>query len=103
MIAWHRQAITHHDPIGRVRAAKRAVDPKGVLNRRARATSGRVRRKLNVGDDFRAIIMKLLTTTIGSFPKPPYVAIRDWFQSDYKVDYDARYFLNRDVETGLTP
>ena len=45
--------------------------------------------------------MTLLTTTIGSFPKPPYVTIRDWFQSGYKVDYDARYFLNREVETGL--
>ena len=46
--------------------------------------------------------MGLSTTTIGSFPKLDYVEVRDWFQTGYKVDYDARYFKDRSIETSLT-
>ena len=44
----------------------------------------------------------LVTTTIGSFPKPDYVNVRDWFQQRYIPTYDALYFLNRDLETKFT-
>ncbi len=43
----------------------------------------------------------LQTTTIGSFPKPDYVSVRDWFQDRYTPTYDANYFLSREVETKL--
>ncbi len=42
---------------------------------------------------------KILTTTIGSFPKPDYVPVRDWFQKQYATTFDAFYFDNRDLET----
>ncbi len=42
---------------------------------------------------------KILTTTIGSFPKPDYVPVRDWFQKQYATTFDAFYFHNRDLET----
>ena len=41
----------------------------------------------------------ILTTTIGSFPKPDYVPVRDWFQSQYAKSFDALYFESRDLET----
>ena len=41
----------------------------------------------------------ILTTTIGSFPKPDYVPVRDWFQMPYSVTFDAFYFDNRNLET----
>ncbi len=41
----------------------------------------------------------ILTTTIGSFPKPDYVPVRDWFQKRYATTFDAFYFDNRDLET----
>jgi 5-methyltetrahydropteroyltriglutamate--homocysteine methyltransferase len=41
----------------------------------------------------------ILTTTIGSFPKPGYVPVRDWFQSQYAKSFDAFYFESRDLET----
>jgi 5-methyltetrahydropteroyltriglutamate--homocysteine methyltransferase len=41
----------------------------------------------------------VLTTTIGSFPKPDYVPVRDWFQVPYSVTFDAYYFDNRNLET----
>ncbi|MEE9298699.1 MAG: 5-methyltetrahydropteroyltriglutamate--homocysteine methyltransferase, partial [Acidimicrobiia bacterium] len=42
---------------------------------------------------------RVLTTTIGSFPKPEYVPVRDWFQRPYSPTFDAFYFDNRDLET----
>ncbi len=42
---------------------------------------------------------KVLTTTIGSFPKPDYVSVRDWFLRPYSPTFDAFYFDNRDLET----
>ncbi len=42
---------------------------------------------------------RVLTTTIGSFPKPDYVSVRDWFQKQYSTTFDAFYFENRDLET----
>ena len=42
---------------------------------------------------------KVLTTTIGSFPKPDYVPVRDWFHRPYSVTFDAFYFDNRNLET----
>ena len=42
---------------------------------------------------------KVLTTTIGSFPKPDYVPVRDWFETRYSVTFDASYFNNRNFET----
>jgi len=42
---------------------------------------------------------RVLTTTIGSFPKPDYVPVRDWFQKRYSTTFDAFYFDNRDLET----
>ncbi|MEE8376655.1 MAG: cobalamin-independent methionine synthase II family protein [Acidimicrobiia bacterium] len=42
---------------------------------------------------------KVLTTTIGSFPKPDYVPVRDWFQAPYSVTFDAFYFDSRNLET----
>ncbi|MFV1961312.1 MAG: cobalamin-independent methionine synthase II family protein [Acidimicrobiia bacterium] len=42
---------------------------------------------------------RVLTTTIGSFPKPDYVPVRDWFQKQYVTTFDAFYFDNRDLET----
>jgi 5-methyltetrahydropteroyltriglutamate--homocysteine methyltransferase len=42
---------------------------------------------------------RVLTTTIGSFPKPDYVPVRDWFQKQYLTTFDAFYFDNRDLET----
>ncbi len=42
---------------------------------------------------------RVLTTTIGSFPKPDYVSVRDWFHRPYSVTFDAFYFDNRDLET----
>jgi len=41
----------------------------------------------------------VLTTTIGSFPKPDYVSVRDWFQRRYSPTFDAAYFETREVET----
>lgn len=42
---------------------------------------------------------RILTTTIGSFPKPDYVPVRDWFQSQYAKNFDALYFESRELET----
>ncbi len=42
---------------------------------------------------------RVLTTAIGSFPKPDYVPVRDWFQKQYSTTFDAFYFDNRDLET----
>ena len=42
---------------------------------------------------------KILTTTIGSFPKPDYVPVRDWFQRPYSPTLDAFHFDSRDLET----
>ncbi len=42
---------------------------------------------------------RVQTTTIGSFPKPDYVPVRDWFQKQYVTTFDAIYFDNRDLET----
>ena len=42
---------------------------------------------------------KVLTTTIGSFPKPDYLPVRDWFHLPYSPTFDAFYFDNRDLET----
>lgn len=42
---------------------------------------------------------RILTTTIGSFPKPDFVPVRDWFQEQYSATFDAFYFDNRDLET----
>ena len=42
---------------------------------------------------------KIQTTTIGSFPKPDYVPVRDWFQRPYSPTFDAFYFDNRSLET----
>ncbi|MEE8375029.1 MAG: hypothetical protein V3S26_01740 [Acidimicrobiia bacterium] len=42
---------------------------------------------------------RVLTTTIGAFPKPDYVPVRDWFQMPYSVTFDAYYFDNRNLET----
>jgi 5-methyltetrahydropteroyltriglutamate--homocysteine methyltransferase len=39
------------------------------------------------------------TTTIGSFPKPSYVPVRDWFENQYTKSFDAFYFESRDLET----
>jgi 5-methyltetrahydropteroyltriglutamate--homocysteine methyltransferase len=44
-------------------------------------------------------VTKVLTTTIGSFPKPDYVPVRDWFQAPYSVTFDAFYFDSRNLET----
>lgn len=41
----------------------------------------------------------ILTITIGSFPKPDFVPVRDWFQQQYSTTFDAFYFENRDLET----
>jgi len=42
---------------------------------------------------------RVLTTAIGSFPKPDSVPVRDWFQKQYSTTFDAFYFENRDLET----
>jgi 5-methyltetrahydropteroyltriglutamate--homocysteine methyltransferase len=42
---------------------------------------------------------RIRTTTIGSFPKPEFVPVRDWFQEQYSTTLDAFYFENRDLET----
>ncbi len=42
---------------------------------------------------------RVLTTTIGSFPKPDYVPVRDWFQQPYSPTLDALHFDSRDLET----
>ena len=54
------------------------------------------------------IPMGLLTTTIGSYPKPDFVIVRDWVhpKSDYKPTYDAhiadkRYFEDKKVSTSV--
>jgi 5-methyltetrahydropteroyltriglutamate--homocysteine methyltransferase len=44
-------------------------------------------------------VTRVLTTTVGSFPKPDYVPVRDWFQMPYSVTFDAFYFDNRNLET----
>ena len=44
-------------------------------------------------------VAKILTTTIGSFPKPDYVPVRDWFQRLYSPTVDGFYFDNRALET----
>jgi len=43
-------------------------------------------------------VTKVLTTTIGSFPKPDYVPVRDWFQRPYSPSFDALHFDSRDLE-----
>lgn len=52
--------------------------------------------------------MALLTTTIGSYPKPDFVMVRDWVhpKSKYKPTYDAyaadkRYFQDKEVSTSV--
>ncbi len=50
--------------------------------------------------------MKLLTTTIGSYPKPDFLIIRDWVhpKSGYQPMYDAHqeaYYKNRALEVSL--
>ncbi len=50
--------------------------------------------------------MKLLTTTIGSYPKPDFVMIRDWVhpKNGYQPIYDAHqaeYYKNRALEVSL--
>lgn len=50
--------------------------------------------------------MVLLTTTIGSFPKPDFVMIRDWVHPnvDYSLTFDsyqADLYKNRTVETSI--
>ena len=42
---------------------------------------------------------RVLTTTIGSFPKPDYVPVRDWLQIPYPATFDSSYFDNRNLET----
>ena len=44
-------------------------------------------------------VTRVLTTTIGSFPKPDYVSVRDWFERPYSVTFDGSYFDNRSLET----
>ena len=41
----------------------------------------------------------MLTPTIGSFPKPDFVPVRDWFQDSYTPTHDASYFATRELET----
>ncbi len=48
---------------------------------------------------FARTVTDVLTITIGSFPKPDYVPVRDWFQMPYSVTFDAFYFDNRNLET----
>jgi 5-methyltetrahydropteroyltriglutamate--homocysteine methyltransferase len=52
--------------------------------------------------------MALLTTTIGSYPKPDFVMVRDWVhpKSDYKPTYDAqiadlRHFQEKQISTSV--
>ncbi|MEE9287090.1 MAG: cobalamin-independent methionine synthase II family protein [Gammaproteobacteria bacterium] len=52
--------------------------------------------------------MALLTTTIGSYPKPDFVKVRDWVhpKSEYKPTYDAyaadkRYFQDKEISTSI--
>jgi 5-methyltetrahydropteroyltriglutamate--homocysteine methyltransferase len=52
--------------------------------------------------------MALLTTTIGSYPKPDFVLVRDWVhpKSNYKPTYDAhiadrRYFHDKEISTSI--
>jgi 5-methyltetrahydropteroyltriglutamate--homocysteine methyltransferase len=52
--------------------------------------------------------MTLLTTTIGSFPKPDFVMVRDWVhpKSEYKPTYDShvadeRYFQDKEIATSV--
>ncbi len=52
--------------------------------------------------------MALLTTTIGSYPKPDFVLVRDWVhpKSKYKPTYDAhiadrRYFHDKAISTSI--
>lgn len=47
-------------------------------------------------------VTRILTTTIGSFPKPDFIPVRDWFQKPYSPTFDAFYFENRDLETRFT-
>ena len=47
----------------------------------------------------RSTVTRVLTTTIGSFPKPDYVPVRDWFEMPDSVTFDAFHFNNRDLET----
>ncbi len=55
----------------------------------------------HIGVGYRASrpVTSVLTTTIGSFPKPDYVSVRDWFQKPYSTTFDAFYFDSRDLET----
>jgi methionine synthase II (cobalamin-independent) len=45
------------------------------------------------------MVNRIMTTTIGSFPKPAYVPVRDWFESHCSKSFDAFYFESRDLET----
>ena len=52
--------------------------------------------------------MRLLTTTIGSYPKPNFVKVRDWVhpESGYEPGYDAhvaddRYFKDKEIYTTI--
>ncbi len=52
--------------------------------------------------------MALLTTTIGSYPKPDFVMVRDWVhpKSEYTPTYDAhvadkRYFQDKEISTSV--
>ena len=41
---------------------------------------------LPINHDTRKQTMALMTTTIGAYPKPGYVTLPDWFQSDHGPD-----------------
>jgi 5-methyltetrahydropteroyltriglutamate--homocysteine methyltransferase len=44
-------------------------------------------------------LTRILTTTIGTFPKPVYVPDRDWARSEFTTSPDAPHMARRDLET----
>jgi 5-methyltetrahydropteroyltriglutamate--homocysteine methyltransferase len=44
---------------------------------------------------------RVLTTTIGAFPKPDYLSVHDSFQRPFSPTFDAFHFDNRNLETGF--
>ena len=44
------------------------------------------------------IVTKVVTTTIGSFPKPDYVPVGDWSQRPSSPPFDGADFDSRDLE-----
>jgi 5-methyltetrahydropteroyltriglutamate--homocysteine methyltransferase len=43
----------------------------------------------------------VLTTTIGTFPKPDYLSHREWGRMETATTFDASYFDDRELETGF--